>query len=123
MNRPRSRLLAACKRICKNHISEYDSPDAFFKDLSSGGCASGMISELVYYHSTLDFYNKHKKEIQELLLATMDERGVKNPSELFGDKWDKEDFFANETNNQNLLAWFSFEEMAYHVAQKMGVRY
>ena len=38
------------------------------------------------------------------------EEAVYAPSELFGDKWDKEDPLAQDDYNQNLLAWFGFEE-------------
>jgi len=40
---------------------------------------------------------------------------------LFGDKWDKSDPFADDTNNQNLLAWFGFEETARRLADKNGI--
>ena len=40
----------------------------------------------------------------------MNGTGLYAPSELFGDKWDKEDPLAQTTCNQNLLAWFGFEE-------------
>ena len=36
--------------------------------------------------------------------------GLYAPSELFDDKWDKEDPPAQDDFNQNLLAWFGFEE-------------
>ena len=35
---------------------------------------------------------------------------VEKPMNIFGDKWDKEDPLAAEDFNQNLLAWFGFEE-------------
>ena len=37
----------------------------------------------------------------------MDSTGLYAPSELFGNKWDKEDPLAQDDYNQNLLAWFS----------------
>jgi hypothetical protein len=43
------------------------------------------------------------------------------PSELFGDKWDKNDPLALDTQNQNLLAWFGFEEMAFKLAGSAGI--
>ena len=33
-----------------------------------------------------------------------------SPKDLFGDKWDDGDPFARDVLNQNLLAWFGFEE-------------
>ena len=98
------------KRICKRHIKEYDNEQAFIDDLMQG-CQSGIIGELIYYHDTLKFYKKHKKAINELLAEILNDCGYSSPSELFS-KWDKTDPLAMETNNQNLLAWFAFEEMA-----------
>ncbi len=40
----------------------------------------------------------------------MNGTGLYAPSDLFGEKWDKEDPLAQECHNQNLLAWFGFEE-------------
>jgi hypothetical protein len=39
---------------------------------------------------------------------------------LFGDKWDKTDPLARDSGNQNLLAWFGFEETARMIAGKEG---
>lgn len=50
----------------------------------------------------------------------MSESGVDSPEEIFGDKWDKEDPLALSTMNQNLLAWFAFEETAFELARKQG---
>lgn len=96
--------------------------DVFMSDLMSGGCQSGMISELVYYEDTLNFYNKHKSLINTLLNETMKEYGVSSPSEVFGDKWDDEDPLCQETTNQNLLAWFAFESTAYSLACANGYK-
>lgn len=90
----------------------YDSGiEGVAKDLFYGGCQSGMVSHLIYYHDTLKFYRKYKKNIHALLKDMLDSvgGGIDN---LFGDKWDKDDPLADETHNQNLLAWFGFEEAA-----------
>ena len=36
--------------------------------------------------------------------------GVNKPMNIFGKKWDDEDPLAYYDYNQNLLAWFGFEE-------------
>ena len=46
---------------------------------------------------------------------------MSSPSELFGGKWDGEDIFAEETTNQNLLAWFGFEETARNLAGRNDI--
>lgn len=86
-----------------------------------GGCQSGMVGPLIYYSDTIAFYKKYKIEIKELLKETMDSIGCKSPAELFGDKWEQEDFWAEDTQNQNLLAWFGFEETAYQIANELGL--
>ena len=80
-------------------------------DLLEHGCQSGMVSGLIYYKDTTEFYEKHREEISTLLYETMDETGS-TPSEMFGDKWDEQDPLALKHYNQNLLAWFAFEETA-----------
>ena len=89
-------------------------------DVLSNGLQSGIISDLVYYNDTLAFYKRYKKEIDILLKDIMNETGSNSPADVFGKKWDKEDFFIQDTNNRNLLAWFGFEEKTRELADKLG---
>ena len=82
------------------------------RSLTEHGCESGMVGDLIYYTDTTKFYKRHKKEIQSILREMMSDIGIKSPGELFGDKWDSDDPFAEGDMNQNLLAWFGFEETA-----------
>ena len=69
-----------------------------------------MYEELIDYWDTMRL-NKHgRTESAALLYDTRNGTGLNAPSELFGDKWDKEDPLAQDDYNQNLLAWFGFEE-------------
>lgn len=94
--------------------------DAIVNDILSHGCESGMIGALIYHVDTLAFYQLHQQEIDNMLQELCNDCGS-NPAKFFGDKWEKEDFFARDTNNQNLLAWFGFEETARHLANKNGI--
>ena len=67
---------------------------------------------------TVRFYNQYKEEIDGLLYELMYKTGLYTPSDLFGDKWDKEDPLAAEDFNQNLLAWFGFEETLRKIGYK-----
>ena len=67
------------------------------------------------------FYKQYRSEINELLYDTMNGTGLYAPSDLFGDKWDKEDPLAQECHNQNLLAWFGFEETLRNIAYNFEV--
>ena len=70
----------------------------------------GIIKKETEYSALLPLLKQYKEEINNLLYDAMDGTGLYAPSELFGDKWDKEDPLAQDDFNQNLLAWFGFEE-------------
>jgi len=97
-----------------------DGAIGFINDVLKNGCVSGLVGELVYYADTTKFFKRHKKEITSLLREMIDETGAGSPEGLFGDKWDADDFFAEEDQNQNLLAWFAFEETAIFLAGSKG---
>lgn len=97
------------KRVCNYVISrwsDYDDKKHIFTDVLN----YGVVGELIYYTDTVRFYKQYRQEINNLLYDTMSGTGLYAPSELFGDKWDKEDPLAQDTYNQNLLARFGFEE-------------
>ena len=102
-------------------IDEWDSYDNkvnIFTDVLYHGCQSGTVGFLIYYNQTTAYYNEHREEINQLLYELMECTGIYSPTELFGNKWDKEDPLAIEDYNQNLLAWFGFEETMRNIGQK-----
>lgn len=101
-----------------NEWGEYDDKKNIVLDILNNGCQSGFVGHLVYYSQTTTYYEEYKEEINELLYDTMDECGICVPSELFGDKWDKEDPLALYQYNQNILAWFGFEETMRNFARE-----
>lgn len=101
------------KRVCNYVIDrwgDYNDKKYIFTDVLNHGCQSGVVTELIYYSDTVRFYKQYRQEINDLLYDAINGTGLYAPSELFGDKWDKEDPLAQEITNQNLLAWFRFEE-------------
>ena len=98
--------------IIESNTGNYRTRRSFLEDLSACGCISGMVPELVYCGDTEEFYAQHKSEIDDLLADSLSEFGCDSPAQLFGDNWDTSDPLANESNNQNLLAWFAFEKIA-----------
>lgn len=101
------------KRVCNYVLDEwsnYDDKTNIFKDVLYHGCQSGTVGFLIYYSDTVAFYKRYREEINELLYELQSGTGLYGMNELFGDKWDKEDPLANDCYNQNLLAWFGFEE-------------
>lgn len=97
----------------------YESKESFVSDIMRCGCISGMVGHLIYYSDTTKFFEEYKTEINELLNESKENTGL-SITELFGDKFDSEDPLCLDTHNQNLLAWFGFEETAYQIAMKEG---
>ena len=95
---------------------EYDDKKNIVTDVLEHGCQSGIVGSLIYYDDTTAYYEANKNAINGLLYETMDECGIHDLSKLFGEKWDKEDPLAIDVLNQNLLAWFGFEETMRKVA-------
>ena len=97
-------------------INDIDSDDRemTYDDLQNSGCASGMVSEMIYYSDTLAFYDKHKDALNAMLAEAIAGYGGVGPSEVLRD-WDSEDPLCLEQNNQNLMAWFGFESTAFNL--------
>ena len=117
-NNTSSELLEDVTEFILGEWDEYDDPKQIVIDLLDYGCQSGMVGHLVYFSQTAAYYEDHREEINKLLYDMMDECGIYDPSELFGDKWDKEDPLATNSLNQNLLAWFGFEETMRNLARR-----
>lgn len=108
------------KRVCDYIINNWDySEDKkdIFLSIMCGGCSSGACCDLNYYEQTKRFYEEFKHEINELIYKS----GYTNLSDLFGSDWDIHDPLALEEDNQNLLAWFGFEETITNIARKFGI--
>jgi len=116
-----SKLKADVVKILLSKGKDYDQYyKNLFEDILYNGLQSGIIPELVYYSDTLKWYNKHKAEIKMMLREAMMNYGTNNPADLFGRNWDQDDPFVEDTTNKNLLAWFSFEETAREIADRLG---
>ena len=100
-----------------------DGAAGAYRDLMKGGCASGMVSDLIRYTDTVRFYKRHAGEIDPMLRDACDDSGCL-PGKLFERSgWDDSDPLARDTTNQNILAWFGFEEAARTVANRAGLDY
>ena len=87
-----------------------DSTKQALEAITQHGCSSGIVGELFYYHDSIKWFKYYRKDINALLVEMLNSTGL-SISELFHD-WDTSDPLAQDTQNQNLLAWFSFEESA-----------
>jgi hypothetical protein len=92
----------------------------YINDLLQSGCASGIVSELIYYKETTAFYNRHKGEIWDLVLDMAEESGYKNPFEFLATLNGSQDIGGGD-QFENLLAWFAFEETARKLVEKNNI--
>ena len=113
-------VVRSIKAAAKNYGKGSDAIKNYVNDVISSGGQSGIISELIYYTDTKAWFKKYNSDISILLKEFISDMGVNSPAELFGNKWDRSDMFATDTQNQNLLAWFSYEETCNDIAQRLG---
>lgn len=114
-------LKEAYNEIIKNNLNEPGYRKTYLQDLTQHGAISGMVSGLISFHETTQFFNEHREEILAMLHELKEGTGL-DESKLFGDNWrTQEDLLEDEVNdldplediyNQNLLAWFAVEELA-----------
>jgi hypothetical protein len=112
--------------IVENATDNYTNHEGFIKQVTARvedvqhGCSTGIVSELIYYSDTVAFYEKYKTEINSLLYEMLEDTGC-SIQELFGDRFEKDDPLCIETNNQNLLAWFGYEEINNKIANILEI--
>ena len=107
-------------RVCRYIISNweyFDNKKDIFLSVMHDGCKSGACRDLIYYGQTKRFYEDYKHEINQLIYKS----NYDNLADLFGSDWDVHDPLALEEDNQNLLAWFGFEETLTQIAYKFGI--
>ena len=51
----------------ESRIEDYDNIEDIFNDLFTGGCESGIVTDLIYYDDTVKYFEKHEDEIMEML--------------------------------------------------------
>lgn len=83
---------------------ESEDPKSFFEDLLQYGCQSWMVSSLVRYKDTHEFFNKHYDEIEEIRYD-------------LEKQWIEIKFPTNDL--KNFLAWLSFEHKAYELYNEL----
>ncbi len=118
---PTTELETEVLEIILDEASDYDSFESYLEDLLNMGCISGMVGALIYYSDTQEFCKRHAHDVNELLNNKLFECGLDTPYQLFGEKWDKEDTLCLAATNQNLLAWFAYEETARDIAMNLNL--
>ena len=56
-------------------MSRYDNPVTGVEEISTHGCASGVLSDFVYYSDTKEFYTKHLDDIEDFIYDLEDDLG------------------------------------------------
>ena len=82
------------------------------KDIATYGC-SGGVSGLTYYTETIAFYDKHKKEIWDMLYDMSEDQGFSIPF-LISDFNGSRDV-SDEDTFKNLLVWWAVETKAREI--------
>lgn len=93
-------------QLLKENCTSKEEEKEYLKKILTYGCKSGFVYTLSSYKATKKFYSKHTKTINNLLC----ENSITSFSEFFGKAWNKSDPLALDFWNQNLLAWYGFEE-------------
>jgi len=78
----------------------------YFRDVTEHGCISGMVTSLIYYSQTHQFFETYYEQIEELRQEF---------EEATGTKLD----LGNDL--KNTLAWFAFEETAHQLASEFDL--
>lgn len=83
--------------IILDNIEFYENEKGFLEDVMNYGCASGIVSELVYFNDTKCFFIKHMEEIFDIY------------NEL------KDNLSSDFEVNANNLSWLAFEYMVNEI--------
>lgn len=95
------------KQVAKEAL-DYSSENIsdFFNDVMKYGCISGMISILIYYCDTHQFFMDHYEEIESLRCEYEDLNGIT---------------LKPEGDLMNWYSWFAFETVARNLAESFGI--
>lgn len=110
------------KKVINSILNQGNAEEcnSYFEDVLNHGCISGIVCELISYHDTIKWYNKYKNEINELIKHMKFELDM-NIDDLNG--FDTDDMLCMEQQNQNLLAWFSYEQTCYDIMNQLELDY
>lgn len=92
------------------NLEDYDNNvQEIFTELLENGCQSGIVSKLIYYDETVEFYNNHEKQILDMLYDNFmiedveTKEGIEELLEIFPSLEDmdiREDFYFTEATTK-----------------------
>jgi hypothetical protein len=83
-------------------------------DIATHGC-SGGVSGITTYNETIAFYDKHKKEIWDMLYDMSEDQGFSIPFLISDFKGSRD--VSDEDTFKNLLVWWAVETKAREIEQ------
>lgn len=84
------------------------------------GCSSGCVGHLIYYHDTVQYYNKFKDEIWDLLEEERENQGYNNIIEFIY-SWETREYIGRDEEFKNYLTWWAFETISYNILSEMQI--
>jgi hypothetical protein len=110
------------KKVINSILNQGDAEEcnSYFQDVLNYGCGGGNVGELIYYTDTIKWYNKYRQEINQLIKEMRFDLDM-TVDQLNG--FDDDDMMCLEQHNQNLLAWFSYEQTCYNLANELELDY
>jgi len=97
-----------------------DYQQDYINDVLEHGCQSGVVSSLIYYNDTADFYNKYSDDIYNLLYADMQDFGYQSIPEMIASLNGAKDVGSDE-QYKNLLAWYGYERTMQDIHDMLSV--
>lgn len=83
---------------------EEDYQEGYIQDVLNNGCQSGMVSGLIYFNQTKDFFVEYLDDIEEILEDIKDSTGEE---------------FSPSSPRYNHLAWLGYEETMRKIAEHL----
>ncbi len=91
------------------------NPIDLLTDLSHHGCASGIVSELIYTHDCLNFYARFETDIWEIVAQFLDNTGETIGSFIDNLHPEVRDLDGLKTT----LVWFAVEQTAAQLLERL----
>ena len=93
-----------------DQVDGYDNEEIleYVAQIVNYGCASGIVTSLMTYKDTDEFFNNHSNEILELLDNDKEE-GILDINEI--------EF------NKNWLSWYAFERITFDIQYELEAAY
>lgn len=97
---------SSIRAVVAQDALDAEDPAGYLKDVLAHGCQSGIVSNLIYYTDTKDFFLTHMDEIDDIRKELEDNLG--EPLKI-------------EQPMYNYLAWLGYEETARSIASELDI--